>query len=42
MLVARLVAELTYGIAADDIGGKLTTVVGSAAVQLPVAGVTSS
>jgi ABC-2 type transport system permease protein len=35
MLVAGLTAGLAYGIAADDIGGKLATVVGSAAAQLP-------
>jgi ABC-2 type transport system permease protein len=35
MLVAGVAAGLIYGIAADDVGGKLTVVVGTAAVQLP-------
>lgn len=35
LLVAGLVAGLAYGVAADDIGGKLANVVGAAAVQLP-------
>jgi ABC-2 type transport system permease protein len=35
MLVAGLAAGLTYGIAAHDIGGKLSMVVATAAVQLP-------
>jgi polyether ionophore transport system permease protein len=37
MLVAGLAAGLTYGVAAHDIGGKLSMVVGAAAVQLPAA-----
>jgi ABC-2 type transport system permease protein len=35
LLVAGLAAGLTYGVAADDIGGKLPTVVATAAAQLP-------
>ncbi|CAN5478158.1 hypothetical protein BH09ACT7_BH09ACT7_22150 [soil metagenome] len=35
MLIAGVVTGLTYGLAADDIGGKLPTVLGTAAVQLP-------
>ncbi len=35
MLVSGLAGGLVYGIAANDIGGKLAIVVGSAAVQLP-------
>ncbi|MGH3562415.1 MAG: ABC transporter permease, partial [Mycobacterium sp.] len=35
LLLAGLVAGLTYGVAAGDIGGKVATVVGAAAVQLP-------
>jgi len=35
MLVAGLAAGLAYGVAADDIGGKLPTILGSAAAQLP-------
>jgi ABC-2 type transport system permease protein len=35
ILVAGLVAGLAYGSAAGDIGGKLPTVLGTAAVQLP-------
>lgn len=35
MLTSGLLAGLTYGSAADDIGGKLPLVLGSAAVQLP-------
>lgn len=35
MLVAGLVAGVTYGLAADDIGGKLPAVLSAAAVQLP-------
>jgi ABC-2 type transport system permease protein len=35
LLVAGLVAGLGYGIAADDIAGKLPIVLGSAVVQLP-------
>ena len=35
MLLAGLVAGLTYGLAAGDIGAKLPIVLGSAAVQLP-------
>jgi ABC-2 type transport system permease protein len=35
MLVTGLAAGLAYGVAAGDVGGKLATVVGSAAVQLP-------
>ena len=35
MLVSGLAGGLVYGIAAGDVGGKLATVVGSAAVQLP-------
>src|SRR6201996_5727472 len=35
MLIAGSVAGLTYGVAADDIGGKLAMVVATAAVQLP-------
>jgi hypothetical protein len=35
MLCAGRMAGLAYGTAADDIGGKLPTVIGSAAVQLP-------
>jgi ABC-2 type transport system permease protein len=35
ILIAGLVAGLTYGIAAGDVGGKLPTVLGTAAVQLP-------
>ncbi|WP_371869057.1 ABC transporter permease [Mycobacterium botniense] len=37
MLGAGLAAGLTYGLAAGDVGGKLATVLGSAAVQLPAA-----
>ncbi|MGH3632608.1 ABC transporter permease [Mycobacterium sp.] len=37
MLIAGLAAGLTYGVAADDIGGKLPSVVGTAAAQLPAA-----
>ncbi len=36
MLIAGLVTGLTYGAAAHDIGGKLPTVLATAAVQLPV------
>jgi ABC-2 type transport system permease protein len=36
MLAAGVVAGVTYGLAADDIGGKLPAVVSAAAVQLPV------
>ncbi|MBS4727365.1 ABC transporter permease [Mycobacterium sp. SM1] len=35
ILVAGLAAGLTYGVAAGDIAGKLSTVLGTAAVQLP-------
>jgi ABC-2 type transport system permease protein len=35
MLTSGLLAGLTYGAAAGDVGGKLPPVVGSAAVQLP-------
>ncbi len=35
MLIAGAAAGLTYGVAAHDIGGKLATVVATAAVQLP-------
>lgn len=35
LLVAGLAAGLTYGVAADDLGGKLPTVVATAAAQLP-------
>ena len=35
MLGAGLAAGLAYGVAADDIGGKVSTVVGTAAAQLP-------
>jgi ABC-2 type transport system permease protein len=35
LLVAGLAAGFTYGVAADDIGGKLPTVVATAAAQLP-------
>jgi ABC-2 type transport system permease protein len=35
MLTAGLAAGFPYGIAAHDIGGKLATVIGSAAAQLP-------
>jgi ABC-2 type transport system permease protein len=35
MLVAGLAAGLAYGVAADDIGGKLSTVVATAGVALP-------
>lgn len=35
LLIAGVVAGLTYGVAAGDIGGKLTTVLTAAAVQLP-------
>ena len=35
ILLTGLVAGLTYGAAAGDIGGKLPTVLGTAAVQLP-------
>ncbi|MET0701564.1 MAG: ABC transporter permease [Mycobacterium sp.] len=35
MLIAGVVTGLTYGLAADDVGGKLPTVLGTAAVQLP-------
>jgi ABC-2 type transport system permease protein len=35
MLGAGLSAGLVYGVAADDIGGKISTVVATAAVQLP-------
>ncbi|MCV7229884.1 ABC transporter permease [Mycolicibacterium komossense] len=36
IMIAGLVTGLTYGIAAHDIGGKLPTVLATAAVQLPV------
>jgi hypothetical protein len=36
-LSRRLIDRLTYGVAAGDVGGKLATVVGSAAAQLPAA-----
>jgi len=35
LLVAGLVAGLSYGAAAGDVGGKLPAVLGTAAVQLP-------
>lgn len=35
LLIAGFAAGLTYGVAADDIGGKLPTVVATAAAQLP-------
>lgn len=35
MLIAGAAAGITYGVAAHDIGGKLATVMGTAAVQLP-------
>ena len=35
LLLAGLVAGLVYGIAAHDVGGKLSMVVGTAAAQLP-------
>jgi ABC-2 type transport system permease protein len=35
MLIAGLAAGLMYGVAAHDVGGKLSMVVGTAAVQLP-------
>lgn len=35
MMVAALVAGLTYGASAGDVSGKLPTVLGTAAVQLP-------
>jgi ABC-2 type transport system permease protein len=35
MLIAGFVTGLTYGLAADDIAGKLPSVLGTAAVQLP-------
>ncbi len=35
MLASGVTAGVAYGIAAGDVGGKLATVVGSAAVQLP-------
>lgn len=35
MLASGVTAGVVYGIAAGDVGGKLATVVGSAAVQLP-------
>jgi ABC-2 type transport system permease protein len=35
MLIAGAAAGLTYGVAAHDIGGKLSMVVATAAVQLP-------
>lgn len=35
LLLGGLVAGLTYGVAADDIGGKVPTVIGAAVVQLP-------
>jgi len=35
ILLAGAAAGLVYGIAADDVGGKLAVVVGTAAVQLP-------
>jgi ABC-2 type transport system permease protein len=35
MVVAGVAGGLIYGVAAGDVGGKLATVVGSAAVQLP-------
>ncbi|MBV9721902.1 MAG: ABC transporter permease [Mycobacterium sp.] len=37
MLIAGLVAGLSYGVAAHDIGGKLSMVIATAAVQLPAA-----
>jgi ABC-2 type transport system permease protein len=36
ILMAGVVTGLTYGIAAGDVGGKLPTVLATAAVQLPV------
>jgi ABC-2 type transport system permease protein len=36
ILIAGVAAGLTYGVAADDVGGKLAVVVGTAAAQLPV------
>ncbi len=46
MLLAGLAAGLTYGVAAGDIAGKLPTVLGTAAAQLPaswlLAGITVS
>jgi ABC-2 type transport system permease protein len=38
MRVGGLAAGLTYGVDAGDVGGKLATVVGNAAVQLPPPG----
>ncbi|EUA73336.1 tetronasin ABC transporter permease domain protein [Mycobacterium xenopi 4042] len=35
MVLAGIAAGLSYGTAAGDVGGKLSTVVGTAAVQLP-------
>lgn len=35
MLLAGITGGLVYGVAAGDVGGKLATVVGTAAVQLP-------
>jgi ABC-2 type transport system permease protein len=37
MLLAGLAAGLTYGAAAGDVGGKVSMVVATAAVQLPAA-----
>lgn len=37
MRVGGLAAGLSYGVAAGDVGGKLATVVGNAAVQVPAA-----
>jgi ABC-2 type transport system permease protein len=42
IMIAGLVAGLTYGAAAGDVAGKLPTVLGTAAVQLPAVWLLSS
>jgi ABC-2 type transport system permease protein len=42
IMIAALVAGLTYGVAAGDVAGKLPTVLGTAAVQLPAVWLLSS
>ncbi len=42
MLISGATAGVVYGVAAGDVGGKLTTVLGTAAVQLPAAWLASA
>ena len=42
LLVAGLVAGITYGVAAGDLGGKVSSVLATAAVQLPAAWLTAA